>query len=280
MTTLLSSFSEIPNYDFSQGHLVPSMEATSFLHLLSSYAMPVAIGKVFSPKIAYFVVHSISSSPMHSLDGRDQLLMQESMRMLFNRIWRYLMDGICLLMQDFHTARNCWFLTVVSDIIYKNGEGPVCGNVIFIITYYGMLIAYTYRPRNPQELFNLRHAQARNVIERIFGVLKRRFRILLLGPEYQYSVQAQIPAALCAIHNFIRIHNPGEEDSEIGGAGDDVVHSIGFQESTNDAVVARRDRIAAEMWTSYQDILQSREGEDDTEFDSDTEDDGTEYNVE
>jgi hypothetical protein len=290
MTTLLSSFSEIPNYDFSQGHLVPSMEATSFLHLLSSYVMPVAIGKVFSPKIAYFVVHSISSSPMHSLDGRDQLLMQESMRMLFNRIWRYLMDGICLLMQDFHTARNCWFLTVVSDIIYKNGEGPVCGNVIFIITYYEMLIAYTYRPCNPQELFNLRHAQARNVIERIFGVLKRRFRILLLGPEYQYSVQAQIPAALCAIHNFIHIHNPGEEDSEISGAeeqynrqadaGDDVMHSIGFQESTNDAVVARRDRIAAEMWTSYQDILQSREGEDDTEFDSDTEGDGTEYNVE
>jgi len=57
------------------------------------------------------------------------------------------------------------------------------------------------------------------------------------------------------------------------------VHSIGFQKSTNDAVVARCDRIAAEMWTSYQDILQSREGEDDTEFDSDTEDDSTEYNV-
>jgi len=28
-------------------------------------------------------------------------------------------------------------------------------------------------PRNPKELFNLRHASARNVIEQIFGVLKR-----------------------------------------------------------------------------------------------------------
>ena len=27
-------------------------------------------------------------------------------------------------------------------------------------------------PKNAQELFNLWHAQARNVIERIFGVLK------------------------------------------------------------------------------------------------------------
>jgi DDE superfamily endonuclease len=147
-----------------------------------------------------------------------------------------------------------------------------------------MLIGYTYSPRNPQELFNLRHAQARNVIERIFGVLKRRFRILLLGPEYQYSIQAQIPAALCAIHNFIRIHNPSEEDSAIGGAeeqynqqadaGDDVMRGIEFQESADDTVVARRDRIATEMWTNYQEVLQSREeseSEDDTEFDWDTE---------
>jgi hypothetical protein len=85
----------------------------------------------------------------------------------------------------------------------------------------------------------LQHAQAQNVIERIFGVLKHCFHILLLGPEYQYSVQAQIPAALCAIHNFIRIHNPSEEDSKIGGAeeqynqqadaGDDVMHGTDFK---------------------------------------------------
>ena len=139
----------------------------------------------------------------------------------------------------------------------------------------------TYRPRNPQELFNLCHAKAQNVIERIFGVLKHHFHILILGPEYQYSIQAQIPAALCAIHNFIHINNPSEEDSEIGGAeeqynqqadaGDGVMHCIGFQESADDTVVARCDRIATEMWTSYQEVLQSREDDHDTEFDSDTE---------
>ena len=53
-----------------------------------------------------------------------------------------------------------------------------------------------HSPQNKEELFNLRHAQARNVIERIFGVLKKRFRILLIGPEYDITIQAQIPAAL------------------------------------------------------------------------------------
>ena len=58
-------------------------------------------------------------------------------------------------------------------------------------------------PKDKKELFNLRHAQARNVIERIFGVLKRRFRILLLAPEYNIEIQNRIPAALAALHNFI-----------------------------------------------------------------------------
>ena len=67
-----------------------------------------------------------------------------------------------------------------------------------------------YRPTTKEELFNLRHASARNVIEQIFGVLKRRFRILLIAPEYNLKVQARIPVALSALHNFIRIHDPEE----------------------------------------------------------------------
>jgi hypothetical protein len=56
------------------------------------------------------------------------------------------------------------------------------------------------------------------VIERIFGVLKRHFRILLLAPEYNVDIQSRIPAALCALHNFIRTHDPDDETEmqEIG----------------------------------------------------------------
>ena len=50
------------------------------------------------------------------------------------------------------------------------------------------------------------------MIERIFGILKCRFRILVSPPEYSMGVQAQIPAALCALHNFIRHSDPTEVD--------------------------------------------------------------------
>ena len=40
------------------------------------------------------------------------------------------------------------------------------------------------RPRGKQELFNHRHSSLRNIIERCFGVLKARFPILKLMPNY------------------------------------------------------------------------------------------------
>ena len=40
-----------------------------------------------------------------------------------------------------------------------------------------------YRPQTPQELFNLRHASLRNIIERLFGELKRKFKILRIDVE-------------------------------------------------------------------------------------------------
>jgi hypothetical protein len=66
------------------------------------------------------------------------------------------------------------------------------------------------RPCNPQELFNLRHATLCNVIEQIFGVIKKRFRIIQLPPEYSSEIQSCIPPALCLVHNVIRIHDPDD----------------------------------------------------------------------
>lgn len=66
------------------------------------------------------------------------------------------------------------------------------------------------RPRNRQELFNLRHATLRNVVERIFGVIKKCFHIIQLPPEYSSDIQSRIPPALCLVHNIIRIHDPDD----------------------------------------------------------------------
>ena len=73
--------------------------------------------------------------------------------------------------------------------------------------YYPM----PFRPQNPKELFNLRHSQARNAVERIFGILKKRFPIVCQAPEFSLAMQAKLVLACCALHNFIRIW---------GGAGD------------------------------------------------------------
>ncbi|KIM73396.1 hypothetical protein PILCRDRAFT_81155 [Piloderma croceum F 1598] len=60
-----------------------------------------------------------------------------------------------------------------------------------------------FSPVNTEELFNLPHMMAQNVIEQIFGVLKRCFHILVCPPEVDMVWQAILPAVLVAIHNFI-----------------------------------------------------------------------------
>ena len=67
------------------------------------------------------------------------------------------------------------------------------------------------RPRDAKELFNLRHSSLRNSIERIFGVLKKRFPILKKQLEYDYDTQVQLVNALCCLHNFIRKEGDGKD---------------------------------------------------------------------
>jgi hypothetical protein len=128
-------------------------------------------------------------------------------------------------------------------------------------------------------LFNLRHASARNVIERIFGILKRRFRILQLPPEYHISIQALIPPALAALHNFIRKYDPKEinmylgdeplDDESLNNQPLDLdmgLHPEDVGELATGPVThaesaranERRDKMAAEMWEQYQNYLESR----------------------
>jgi len=59
-------------------------------------------------------------------------------------------------------------------------------------------------PQGMKETFNHAHAKVRNVIERSFGVLKMKFRILLNMPSFPEKKQARIIVACMALHNFIR----------------------------------------------------------------------------
>jgi hypothetical protein len=116
------------------------------------------------------------------------------------------------------------------------------------------------------ELFNLRHASTRNIIEHTFGVLKQRFRILLLAPEYDLIIQAKIPAALCSIHNFIRLNDVDEgelpEERNLHDQDHNIFdHGRAFVEENpeEDVEMARLwDQIARSMWEDYQQILLER----------------------
>jgi hypothetical protein len=126
------------------------------------------------------------------------------------------------------------------------------------------------KPESKEELFNLRHSSARNVIERTFGVLKRRFRILVLPPEYSMKIQALIPPALCAIHNFIRRYDPNEIQSLIV-LEVDVPTNIDPQifgtlaerlptRASRQTAEENRDNIAQAMWDDYQVFIRERAG--------------------
>ena len=62
------------------------------------------------------------------------------------------------------------------------------------------------KPMNKEELFNLCHSSLRNVVERIFGVTKRRFQIFKSAPEYHFNTQISLVFAVTALHNFIWTH--------------------------------------------------------------------------
>jgi hypothetical protein len=96
-----------------------------------------------------------------------------------------------------------------------------------------------------------------NVVERIFGVLKRRFRILIVPPELDMHWQARLPAALAAIHNFIRDRDPTDindiadpMDPKPGARAGELAEGVP-RAAEKDRVNRRRDQIAQQMWDQY-----------------------------
>ncbi|WVZ95697.1 hypothetical protein U9M48_041429 [Paspalum notatum var. saurae] len=57
------------------------------------------------------------------------------------------------------------------------------------------------RPRDQKELFNLRHSSLRVTVERAFGALKNRFKILYNRPFHPYKTQVKLVLACCILHN-------------------------------------------------------------------------------
>jgi hypothetical protein len=133
-----------------------------------------------------------------------------------------------------------------------NGAKPMFHEFSFSLHF---LSNYLCSPQTPKELFNHHHTCLCNIVKHIFGVIKCQWHILQLPPEYSMEVQACIPAALCALHNFICRSDTAvfdiDDDYEVfGGDGGDVGE---LAEGPADKAEWQRteqcqEAITAEMW--------------------------------
>ncbi|CAI9115756.1 OLC1v1016748C1 [Oldenlandia corymbosa var. corymbosa] len=92
-------------------------------------------------------------------------------------------------------TRGCYYLV---DSGYCNAEGflsPFRGQRYHLNEFQG------HRPRTAQEYFNMKHSKARNVIERCFGLLKGRRKILASPSFFPIETQVCILLASCLLHN-------------------------------------------------------------------------------
>ncbi|XP_073029205.1 uncharacterized protein [Primulina eburnea] len=109
-------------------------------------------------------------------------------------------------------------------------------------------------PQNYKELFNWRHSQARNVIERAFGLLKKRWAILRSPSFYPLKTQNRIIMACMLLHNFIRCEMPDDPIEELN---DDVVSPANETQDdfinsfeSSDEWETSRENLALSMWHS------------------------------
>ncbi len=117
-------------------------------------------------------------------------------------------------------------------------------------------------PQTVHELYNLRHSSLRNVVERTFGVLKRRFRVLRNMNAYAILLQAKIVLACCLLHNFIRMDETSDDwifksvDKEKTPSRGP--HRYGNHSAEKRLARINRENIAQDMWHDYLEYKQGK----------------------
>lgn len=171
---------------------------------------------------------------------------------------------------------------VLSDCVYKRlfntpkgkyylaDAGYYCNDYL-LVPYRG--VRYHLRehsrggyqePANAKELFNLRHSQLRIVIEKVFGILKWKYKIHQTAPAFTLPKQGDIILATTAVHNF-RLQYGAKWNDEGNVADGDLLPTNEQQasddtstQSADQATVVRRkmekfrDETAAAIWRDYQ----------------------------
>lgn len=143
------------------------------------------------------------------------------------------------------------------DVGYSNMDG-------FIAPFQGVRYhLHEFRganllPRNAKELFNHRHSSLRSAIQKSFEVLKTRFPILKVAPQYAFHIQRDIVIAACVLHNLIRQEE--RNDWLFAAAETNTVEELPDFDDQPDILASPiqeqfaaslRDSIAAAMWNDF-----------------------------
>lgn len=142
------------------------------------------------------------------------------------------------------------------DSGYANTDrflAPYRGERYHLSQFDGNARARTHR--GPRDLYNHRHAQLRNAVEKAFGILKRRFKVLRQATPFPYKVQCRIAVACCIIHNFIKRHqendmyfnmpvDPSVQDEE----DEECTPLVGIDDSRRGETL--RNMITEQLWNS------------------------------
>lgn len=119
-------------------------------------------------------------------------------------------------------------------------------------------------PKDKYELFNYRHSSLRNIVERCFGIFKRRWRIFDRSHQFSLETQRDLVYCLCTVHNYINTFYNGEDDMVELSPYPAEMQDRAAAEAANLAALRvpevlfdtrkmdeRRDEIAEAMWEDY-----------------------------
>jgi hypothetical protein len=102
------------------------------------------------------------------------------------------------------------------------------------------------------------------VIERIFGVLKRKYQILRTPSEYSLETQSRIILACVALYNWVRSKEGDRADIYLdtereGERSQDIQPAIVYPQGvvTSKKMDTFRDKLAERMWDDYKRYINS-----------------------
>ena len=136
------------------------------------------------------------------------------------------------------------------DDVYraKTGSMPPFRRVRYHLNEWG-----SNPVQNAKELFNLRHSSLRVTVERAFGSLKRRFKILDDAKGFfKFPVQVDIVVVCCILHNYALSQGIDEFIIPEVTWTTQPIRTSRQQASDHRAMVALTEQMATQMWQDRQ----------------------------